>query len=44
MHIGQRVEAVWVDDDQLSTSFENIKYWRPIDEPDVAPELLKGHM
>ena len=44
VHIGQRVEAVWVDDDQLSTSFENIKYWRPIDEPDVAPELLKGHM
>lgn len=41
---GMRVEPVWVDDDQLTTSFENIRWWRPIDEPDVAPELLKGHM
>ena len=35
---------VWVDDDQLTTSMENIKYWRPIDEPDVPAEQLKGHM
>jgi len=41
---GMRVEPVWVDDDQLSTSFENIKWWRPIDEPDTDPALLKGHM
>ncbi len=44
VRIGMRVEPVWVPDDQLSTSFENIPYWRPIDEPDMAPELLKGHM
>ena len=44
VRIGMRVEPVWVDDDQLTTSFENIKWWRPIDEPDVAAELLKGHM
>lgn len=44
VRIGMRVEAVWVEDDQLDTSFENIKWWRPIDEPDVDPELLKGHM
>lgn len=44
VRIGMRVEPVWVSDDQLTTSFENISYWRPIDEPDVAPELLKGHM
>ena len=44
VRIGMRVEPVWVADDQLTTSFENIKWWRPIDEPDVAAELLKGHM
>ena len=44
VRIGMRVEAVWVDDDQLDTSFENIKWWRPIDEPDVPAEQLKGHM
>ncbi len=41
---GMRLEPVWVDDDELTTSFENIKYWRPLDEPDVDPEQLKGHM
>ena len=44
VRIGQRVEAVWVDDDDLTTSFENIKWWRPIDEPDVPADELKGHM
>ena len=44
VRIGMRVEPVWVDDDQLDTSFESIKYWRPIDEPDVPAESLKGHM
>jgi uncharacterized OB-fold protein len=44
VRIGMRVEPVWVDDDALSTSMENIKYWRPIDEPDVPAEQLKGHM
>jgi len=41
---GMRVEPVWVDDDELTTSMENIRYWRPIDEPDVPAEQLKGHM
>jgi len=44
VRIGMRVQAVWVDDDQLTPSFENIRYWKPLDEPDVAAELLKGHM
>jgi uncharacterized OB-fold protein len=44
VRIGMRVEAVWADDDQLTTSFENIKWWRPIDEPDVPADQLKGHM
>ena len=44
VRIGMRVEPVWVDDDELTTSMENIRYWRPIDEPDVPAEQLKGHM
>ena len=39
---GMRVEAVWAD--QLETSFENIKWWRPIDEPDVDADEMKGHL
>jgi uncharacterized OB-fold protein len=44
VRIGMRVEPVWVSDDQLKPSSENITHWRPIDEPDVDAELLKGHM
>jgi uncharacterized OB-fold protein len=44
VRIGMRLEPVWVDDDDLDTSFENIRWWRPIDEPDVDPALLKGHI
>jgi uncharacterized OB-fold protein len=44
VRIGMRVEPVWVADDQLAPSSENITHWRPIDEPDVPAELLKGHM
>ena len=44
VRIGMRVEPVWVDDAELTTSMENIRYWRPIDEPDVPAEQLKGHM
>ncbi len=44
VRIGMRVKAVWVDDAELTTSFENIKHWEPLDEPDVPAEQLKGHM
>ncbi len=44
VRIGMRVEPIWLPDDQLSTSFENITHWEPIDEPDVPAEQLKGHM
>jgi uncharacterized OB-fold protein len=44
VRIGMRVEPVWLPDDQLTTSFENITHWEPIDEPDVPAEQLKGHM
>lgn len=41
---GMRVEAVWVDDDQLTTSFENIKWWRPSGEPDAEPSAYADYV
>ena len=35
VRIGMRLEAVWVDDADLGPNLESIKYFRPIDEPDV---------
>ena len=44
VRIGMRVRPVWAPADELSTSFESIRHWEPIDEPDVPAEQLKGHM
>jgi len=44
VRVGMRMRSVWVDDADLAPSFESIKWWRPIDEPDVDAESLKGHM
>jgi uncharacterized OB-fold protein len=35
VHIGMRVEAVWVDDADLAPTLESIKWFRPNGEPDV---------
>jgi uncharacterized protein len=35
VHIGMRVEAVWVPDDEIKATLESIRYFRPIDEPDA---------
>jgi uncharacterized protein len=35
VHIGLRVEAVWVPDDELGPTLESIKWFRPTDEPDA---------
>jgi len=40
--IGMRVEAVWKDDDQIAQTAENIKWWRPTGEPDVAFDQAGG--
>lgn len=40
--IGMRVEAVWKDDDELDTTAENIRYWRPTGEPDVPYDVATG--
>ena len=44
LRMGMRVQAVWVEDAQLSTTFENIKWFVPIDEPDTPFEDFKEHL
>ena len=41
VHIGMRVEAVWVDDADLKPTLESIRYFRPNGEPDV-PVIQPG--
>ncbi len=43
VHIGMRVEAVWVPDDEIGPTLESIKYFRPIDEPDQPVEQPGEH-
>ena len=40
VHVGMRVEAVWVPRDEWQPTFENIRYFRPNGEPDVPVEKL----
>ena len=35
VRIGMRVEAVWVPDEELKPTLESVRYFKPIDEPDV---------
>jgi uncharacterized OB-fold protein len=41
VRMGMRVQAVWVPDEELAPTFENIVHFRPIDEPDVPYEEFK---
>jgi len=36
VRVGMRLEPVWVEDSELTTSFENIKWWKPTGEPDTS--------
>jgi hypothetical protein len=44
VRMGMRVEAVWVPKEELGPTFECIKYFRPIDEPDATFESYKEHL
>ncbi len=44
VRMGMRVEAVWVDAEDLGPTFESIRYFRPIDEPDAPFESYKEHL
>lgn len=40
VHIGQRVQALWKPRDEWGYAMDNIRYFRPIDEPDVPVEQI----
>ena len=44
VRLGMRVEAVWVDDAELKADLGNIKYFRPIDEPDAEYDDYKDYV
>ncbi len=44
VRMGMRVEAVWLPREEWGPSFENIRYFRPIDEPDVPFDDFKEHL
>ena len=44
VRMGMRVEAVWAPKEEWGPTFENIRYFRPIDEPDVPFDDFKEHL
>ena len=44
VRMGMRVEAVWVAPEERGPTFESIKYFRPLDEPDAPFESYQAHL
>ncbi len=44
VRLGLRVEPVWVDDAELTTTLENIRYYRPNGEPDAPYEDYREYV
>lgn len=44
MRMGMRVEAVWVDDDEIGPTLRSIQYFRPTGEPDAPFESFQEHL
>jgi uncharacterized protein len=44
VRMGLRVEAVWVEDDQLAPTFESVRWWRPTGEPDASYDSYREHV
>jgi uncharacterized OB-fold protein len=44
VRMGKRVEAVWVDKDQLGLTMASVKYFRPNGEPDADYETFKEYL
>lgn len=40
VHMGQRVQAVWKEQSEWTYAMDNIRYFKPIDEPDVPIEHI----
>ena len=44
VHMGMRVQAHWVPDEELDRTLLSIRYFEPIDEPDTPFEQYKEHL
>ena len=44
VHMGMRVEAVWVEPEERKPTLESIKYFRPTGEPDADFETYRAHV
>ena len=44
VRMGLRVEAVWVDDEELGPTMTNIRWWKPTGEPDAPYESFREHV
>jgi uncharacterized OB-fold protein len=40
VHMGQRVQAVWKPEEEWDYAMDNIRYFKPIDEPDVPVDVI----
>jgi uncharacterized OB-fold protein len=44
VHMGMRVEAVWLPPEERTPSLESIRYFRPTGEPDAPYESYRAHV
>jgi uncharacterized OB-fold protein len=44
VRLGMRVEPVWVDAGDRKSDLGNIKYYRPLDEPDADYDTYKDYV
>jgi uncharacterized OB-fold protein len=44
VHMGMRVQAVWLPREQWTTSMRNIKFFKPSGEPDAPFESYEAHL
>lgn len=44
VHMGMRVQAVWLPREEWTTSMRNIKYFKPSGEPDAPFESYEDHL
>lgn len=44
VHMGMRVEAVWVPDEEIGPTLESIRYFRPNGEPDADWDTYKDNV
>ena len=42
--MGMRVQAVWAPEEEWDITLNNIRYFKPIDEPDVPFDDFKEHL